>query len=87
MARWLVVDVAGVGGPFLLDAWCRIGVCYESKEVDMKLTGKGYIQNGEGIFITSTGECYDYHDGRLTLTSRPIQADDPTHDGYESYPR
>lgn len=32
----------------------------------MELSGKGYIQGGKGIFITSTGERYDYHDGTLT---------------------
>lgn len=33
------------------------------------LSGKGYIQGGEGVFITSTGERYSYHDGELTQTS------------------
>ena len=30
------------------------------------LDGKGYIKNGEGIFITTAGEIYTYHDGDLT---------------------
>lgn len=34
----------------------------------MELSGKGYIQGGEGVFITSTGERYHYHDGELTRT-------------------
>lgn len=33
------------------------------------LSGKGHIQGGEGVFITSTGERYGYHDGELTQTS------------------
>jgi hypothetical protein len=28
-------------------------------------SGKGYIQGGEGFFITSTGERYEYHNGEL----------------------
>lgn len=30
------------------------------------LSGKGYIQGGEGYFITSTGGFYHYHEGELT---------------------
>lgn len=30
------------------------------------LSGKGYIQGGEGVFITSAGEVYAYRDGELT---------------------
>lgn len=30
------------------------------------LSGKGYIQGGEGVFITSAGEVYAYDDGELT---------------------
>lgn len=30
------------------------------------LNGKGYIKDGEGVFITSAGEVYAYHDGELT---------------------
>lgn len=37
--------------------------------MNKELSGKGYIQGGEGIFITSTGERYSYHDGELTQTS------------------
>lgn len=38
------------------------------------LSGKGYIQGGEGVFITSAGEVYAYRDGELT----PLTAtDDP----------
>lgn len=35
--------------------------------MDETMSGKGYIQGGEGYFITSTGEFYAYHDGELTL--------------------
>lgn len=37
--------------------------------MNKELSGKGYIQGGEGFFITSTGERYEYHDGKLTRTS------------------
>ena len=37
--------------------------------MNKELSGKGYIQGGEGFFITSTGERYEYHDGKLTQTS------------------
>lgn len=30
------------------------------------LSGKGYVQGGEGVFITSAGEVYAYRDGELT---------------------
>ena len=30
------------------------------------LNGKGYIRNGEGVFVTSAGEVYAYHEGELT---------------------
>ena len=30
------------------------------------LSGKGYVRNGEGVFITSAGEVYVYDDGELT---------------------
>lgn len=30
------------------------------------LHGKGYIRGGEGVFVTSAGEVYDYRDGELT---------------------
>lgn len=34
--------------------------------MNKELSGKGYIQGGEGFLITSTGERYEYHDGKLT---------------------
>lgn len=38
------------------------------------LNGKGYIKDGEGVFITGAGEVYAYCDGELT----PLTAtDDP----------
>lgn len=37
--------------------------------MNKELSGKGYIQGGEGVFITSTGERYHYQDGKLTQTS------------------
>lgn len=41
--------------------------------MNKELSGKGYIQGGEGILITSTGERYSYHDGELTQTAvRPL---------------
>lgn len=39
-------------------------------------SGKGYIQGGEGVFITSTGERYSYHDGELTRTAVTEPGDD-----------
>lgn len=33
------------------------------------LNGKGYVKDGEGVFITSTGEVYAYRDGELTLST------------------
>lgn len=30
------------------------------------LSGKGYVRNGEGVFVTSAGEVYAYSDGELT---------------------
>ena len=30
------------------------------------LSGKGYIQGGKGVFVTSAGEVYVYDDGELT---------------------
>lgn len=30
------------------------------------LNGKGYINGGEGVFITTAGEVYAYRDGELT---------------------
>ena len=35
--------------------------------MNRKLRGKGYIRNGEGHFLTSTGDLYHYHEGELTL--------------------
>lgn len=37
--------------------------------MNKELSGKGYIQGGEGVFTTSTGERYRYHDGELTRTA------------------
>lgn len=34
--------------------------------MNRKLSGKGYIKSGDGIFTTSTGERYHYHNGTLT---------------------
>lgn len=49
--------------------------------MDKKLSGKGYIQGGEGIFIASTGERYEYHDGKLTRTSSDLgRRTEPTND-------
>jgi hypothetical protein len=30
------------------------------------LNGKGYIKDGEGVFVTTSGEVYAYRDGELT---------------------
>lgn len=30
------------------------------------LDGKGYIKDGEGVFVTGAGEVYAYRDGGLT---------------------
>lgn len=30
------------------------------------LSGKGYVKDGEGVFVTSAGEVYAYRDGDLT---------------------
>lgn len=38
------------------------------------LNGKGYIKDGEGVFITTAGEVYAYRDGGLmplTVTDDP----------------
>lgn len=38
------------------------------------LSGKGYVKDGEGVFVTSAGEVYAYHDGELepmTVTDDP----------------
>lgn len=44
----------------------------------MKLNGKGYIQGGEGRFLTSTGDIYHYHEGELTLEAAcPSQSPEP----------
>ena len=37
--------------------------------MNKELSGKGYIQGGEGFLITSTGERHEYHDGELTQVS------------------
>ena len=41
--------------------------------MNKELSGKGHIQGGEGVFITSTGERYRYHDGELTRKQQPDQ--------------
>lgn len=38
------------------------------------LNGKGYIKDGEGVFVTGAGEVYAYRDGELTPTT---VTDDP----------
>ena len=38
------------------------------------LSGKGYVKDGEGVFVTSAGEVYAYRDGELepmTVTNDP----------------
>lgn len=46
--------------------------------MNKKLTGKGYIRNGEGHFLTSTGDLYRYHEGELTLeTAWPNPTTEP----------
>lgn len=38
------------------------------------LNGKGYIKDGEGVFVTGAGEVYAYRDGELaplTVTDDP----------------
>lgn len=30
------------------------------------LNGKGYVKDGEGVFVTDAGEVYAYRDGGLT---------------------
>lgn len=48
--------------------------------MNKELSGKGYIQGGEGHFIASTGELYHYHDGRLTQVSAVPSPNQPTND-------
>lgn len=46
--------------------------------MNRKLIGKGYIRNGEGHFLTSTGDLYRYHEGELTLEAAwPSQSPEP----------
>lgn len=35
-------------------------------EMHKALSGKGYVKDGEGVFVTSAGEVYAYRDGELT---------------------
>lgn len=38
------------------------------------LNGKGYVKEGEGVFVTGAGEVYAYRDGELaplTVTDDP----------------
>lgn len=30
------------------------------------LDGKGYVKDGEGVFVATSGEVYSYRDGELT---------------------
>ena len=49
--------------------------------MNKELSGKGHIQGGEGFLIISTGERYEYHDGKLTRTSAgpwPLHCTKPT---------
>lgn len=39
-----------------------------------ELSGKGYIQGGDGYFLTSTGSLYAYHDGELTAEGNRTEA-------------
>lgn len=46
--------------------------------MNKKLSGKGYIRDGEGHFLTSTGDLYHYHEGVLTPeTAWPGQSPEP----------
>jgi hypothetical protein len=46
--------------------------------MNKKLSGKGYIRDGEGHFLTSTGDLYHYHEGVLTLEAAwPSQSPEP----------
>lgn len=39
--------------------------------MNKELSGKGYIQGGDGHFLTSAGDLYAYHDGELTNQTEP----------------
>lgn len=46
--------------------------------MNKKLSGKGYIRDGEGHFLASTGDLYHYHEGVLTLEAAwPSQSPEP----------
>lgn len=46
--------------------------------MNKKLSGKGYIRDGEGHLFISTGDLYHYHEGVLTLeAARPSQSPEP----------
>lgn len=46
--------------------------------MNKKLSGKGYIRDGEGHFLTSTGDLYHYHEGVLTLEAAwPSRSPEP----------
>lgn len=46
--------------------------------MNKKLSGRGYIRDGEGHFLTSTGDLYLYHEGVLTLEAAwPSQSPEP----------
>ena len=38
------------------------------------LNGKGYIKDGEGVFVTTSGEVYAYRDGELTPSTEDPKA-------------
>ena len=42
--------------------------------MNKELSGKGYIQGGDGYFLTSTGDLYAYHDGELTAEDDRTEA-------------
>lgn len=42
--------------------------------MNKELSGKGYIQGGDGHFLTSTGDLYAYHDGELTAEGDRTEA-------------
>ena len=40
------------------------------------LDGKGYIKDGEGVFVASSGEVYAYRDGELTPSTTTDEPED-----------
>lgn len=49
--------------------------------------GKGYIQGGKGVFITTTGDRYDYQDGELTQQTKYLGTFElqPLYDSHQSF--